>query len=63
MAGKRIKKARPQREQERQKPLLVERWPQALHRTLRAEAAMQGRTFRAVLIEAAQDWLKRKGRT
>ncbi len=35
--------------------------PADLHRDLKVAAARQRRTLRSVLIEAAQDWLKRKG--
>ncbi len=44
------------------KTLLVERWPGDLHRELKVAAARRERTLRECLIEAAQDWLKRKGR-
>ena len=45
-----------------QKALLVERWPADLHRELKVAAVLQERTLRECLIEAAQDWLKRKRR-
>ncbi len=44
------------------KALLVERWPGDLHRELKVAAVLQDRTLRECLIEAAQDWLKKKGR-
>ncbi len=36
--------------------------PVELHRKLKVAAAMQRRTLRSVLIEAASEWLKRQGR-
>ncbi len=36
--------------------------PSDLHRDLKVAAAKQRRTLRSVLVEAAQDWLKRKRR-
>jgi len=35
--------------------------PAEVHRDLKVAAARQRRTLRSVLIEAARDWLKKKG--
>jgi len=42
--------------------LTIREWPLDLHRQMRSKAAAQGITLREAMIEAAQDWLKRKGR-
>ncbi len=41
--------------------LMVERFPLELRRKVRARAARTGRTLREVIIEAAEEWLKRNG--
>ncbi len=42
--------------------LTIREWPLDLHRALRSKAALEGKTLREAIIEAAQGWLKRKGR-
>jgi len=42
--------------------LTIREWPLELHRALRSKAALEGKTLREAMIEAAQDWLKRKRR-
>jgi len=41
--------------------LLVERFPVELRKYMRAVAALQGRTLREVMIEAAADWFHKHG--
>ncbi len=43
--------------------LTIREWPLDLHRALRSKAALEGKTLRQAMIEAAQLWLraKRKG--
>ena len=38
--------------------LHVRQWPPDLKRQLKARAAVEGRTLREVLIEAAEKWLQ-----
>jgi plasmid stability protein len=38
--------------------LLVKGFPDDLNRKLKAKAALEGRTLREVVVEAAQKWLK-----
>ena len=39
---------------------LVKRWPNELQRTLRLEALRRGMTLRALLIEAAEEWISNR---
>ena len=39
--------------------LLVKSWPEPLQRQLKSEAIRQGRTVREVMVEAAEQWLRR----
>ncbi len=41
--------------------LTIREWPVDLHRALRSKAALEGKTLREAMIEAARDWLKKRG--
>lgn len=42
--------------------LTIREWPLDLHRALRSKAALEGKTLREALIEAARLWLKARGK-
>ena len=59
MGHKGAKRAR--KEPEELAVLLVERYPLALRREVKSVAARQGKTLREVMIEAAEEWLRKHG--
>ncbi len=42
--------------------LTIREWPVDLHRALRSKAALEGKTLREAIIEAARLWLRTKGK-
>ena len=61
MGQKGAKGARKGAKPEEFATLLVERFPLALRREVKSVAARQGKTLREAMIEAARDWLKKRG--